>query len=1672
MGLDNNILQGIDIRGANPSVSEESGVELKFRSIGEQLGPIINGSPESMVNFQNHLLNSMGGTDLSVTDPTEKKTTAIEYVKDAKTYLEPSLTEVQMGEVRQFMKDTGNNLGLLFSSLLFEEEKDRAGFISLMAGTLSKKAMKEGIPLNISTRNVQELVDAAKTFGQNYPTFEGKDGKASLIACLEDALMKYNEMQTSEAEETHELSPGRGALLQSVIENRPEFENDTDSFGTGLMMQRFIVSGNNPYYNDRSGFFENVGELRKVLWGILDPESGMLKEKMGTDSVLFLDGAIDFIRPRIHELTGSDLDLLMLAITDPQKGIGSKDAGKYLGHKKLLGFTAELVQRNPSYQKLFQESFAPEVASQVIDEFETSGGVIDKDFYDRWENAAIIMTLGLNGASEKYYDTYFSFASHFNGMRFDPFKLDATQYIPGKYTLFGDDQYRDSQGFLEGYRPTYGKEGKEYDYRYKFPIVAEEPIKGLSTYIDLSLAYARRESDRVGGSLSNYMEELSNLVVSRSNHMNLDEHVVYKIIKDFTEVFESSIEGRISGKTPNLSRYYQDFFNHCLNLISDDENQLREIKYPKNDKFELDVKTLRNILDTYERKRTKKEDLSRRMATGVNEGDVIDAHLKKLTEDEDNEYLPWMEERRLEFQRLLGVALRSDKNAEANTDGPTYEQYSNRDNYLNIAYIKARYRELRENQMQVAVEDSTVFSRLYDDDENFSVDNLWDLFKPENQVISEEDYAKLFSRDRGYAGTINIMLYTSSITSTESNRIINENIPAIRDFLSNKLLNLPPEHPFSKLIGSCQTSVPNLIQQLEAYETNVRNHDEPKHKDLPYDDLRKVINFLGHIIITKAVMESEDRVLERTENELGVVEGTSTKLEGTIGRYSDTHYYGTAQNKAEITPVNLAMRAGQILILTGPTGSGKSVALDAILTTTRTAMEQGYTTAKTTRIPESITRPDEIGDFEMQEVAGHSLFQSSAKHEVEEILLRLLYGADEPFVGSPEPYKVALITAILALESARLNYSAIASHQASPIIEVLKVLGFNDQLLPMMVDPTTHMISEGVSGSYGIDMIDMQGGSQPFVELMQALQYAREQGFSEIEISEILEQLTEPEDIEGEIGVDELTIESSNLLVCVRTILDSVVRNDSSGIMLDRAMEYFSNSNDSIESDVEYFENMETADVERYNTALNHAIEFDSLIGGTRRGVKFLVGSTTRNYDQRSMVKLSELSQSAEIIEQLKSRNQLALNEEEVKELNYLFGDGFYEAGKEAETGLNVLGDLQPTDEMVFKISQLIKEDGKLMVSFRSLLESNLGDEAIRENAEIFSEENIPEMTRLFFKTYLENPKKFSWSKGGNTDLERYRMYQILMGDYAKSIADNLESKESPVGKSFDEFQRRFKGINAERLLGLCVSQYEYGTKDEKIIKFIKPEERISDDHRVTPMAFREGVNLSLISQVGSKYVPQSYYYEGDTPMTPSEDTQIEFLTGLQGGGKTEMLRLMMQQMIYLKYFNRVPAEGATVFWRPKNVVGVIKRPTTGEKTSSFMGEAKRIVATVNRIGEDTALFYDEPANGTSVLDRNDIIAAIVAIAKHRGANFRLTNHETGVYTALDRIEGMRYSTLGYTTEEAEDYGFRYNFIAGAETFQVAEKMELPKEVVDLARFIYETREQLQQHKERVIYKD
>jgi len=117
MGLDNNILQGIDIRGANPSVSEESGVELKFRSIGEQLGPIINGSPESMVNFQNHLLNSMGGTDLSVTDPTEKKTTAIEYVKDAKTYLEPSLTEVQMGEVRQFMKDTGNNLGLLFSSL-------------------------------------------------------------------------------------------------------------------------------------------------------------------------------------------------------------------------------------------------------------------------------------------------------------------------------------------------------------------------------------------------------------------------------------------------------------------------------------------------------------------------------------------------------------------------------------------------------------------------------------------------------------------------------------------------------------------------------------------------------------------------------------------------------------------------------------------------------------------------------------------------------------------------------------------------------------------------------------------------------------------------------------------------------------------------------------------------------------------------------------------------------------------------------------------------------------------------------------------------------------------------------------------------------------------------------------------------------------------------------------------------------------------------------------------------------------------------------------------------------------------------------------------------------------------------------------------------------------------
>ncbi len=1068
----------------------------------------------------------------------------------------------------------------------------------------------------------------------------------------------------------------------------------------------------------------------------------------------------------------------------------------------------------------------------------------------------------------------------------------------------------------------------------------------------------------------------------------------------------------------------------------------------------------------------KKEDLSRRIATGVNEGDVIDRHLRRLREDKSGEYLTWMEERRQEFQQLIDRALRVGSGLEGNVPTSQRIGYSNRGNYPNEQYVKTRYRELREEGSRVLVVPSVGFLGLFDNNENFMVDDLWGLFKPENQVISEEEYLKLFNRNKGYGDSYNIMYYTDNYDVVEPRKIVETNIPAIRDFLSNKLLTLPPEHPVLKLIESCHTTVPRIFEQLGLYEENMRNINKRDYKSQDIRDLQRVINYLGEVIITRTVLENEGIVLERTADKLGVVEGTSPRLEEIIGRFSKTDYDRTTKNRASITPVNLSLPPGLIVLLNGPTGSGKSLALDAILTTLRTAMEQGYTTARTVSIPASITRPEDIGDFEMKELPRRSLFQSSAIHEAKELKERKLYGADEPFVGSPEPYKVALITAMLALESARGNYSVVASHQASPIIEILKVLGFGEEVLPLMVDPTSHRISEGVSASYGIDMIDMQGGSKPFVELMQALQYAREQGFSEIEISEILEKLTITEDVEEELGIDDLTIESSHLRVCVGTILNSIVGNDTSGILLDRVMEYFTKNDESIESDIEYFESMETGDVETHVSALNRSIEFYNLTVATKMAIKNLEDYTTRSYDQRSRIDLGELTSTADIIENLKSPHRASFSTAEVEGANYLFGEGFHEVVKEVDSEMSVLGGLKPTEELIANISMTIRGDGNMMNNFKRLLLGNLSEEIITEHSEIFSDENTLEMTKLFFKSYLENPKKYSWQNAGNTDLDKYKLFQILLGGYSKSIVDSFNSQDSSIGKSFNNLQRSFQDISAKRLLGLCVSQYGHGLGDSNIIKFVKPEERLTDDHRVTPLAFNAGLSLSLIDQLGQGYIPQSYYYDGDNPMTPNEDSQIEFLTGLQGGGKTEMLRLMMQLMIYLKYFNRVPAKSATVFWRPRRVVGVIRRPTTERKTSSFMGEAKRIVHAVNRLRKDTVLLYDEPANGTAISDRNDINSAIAAIANHRGANFRLTNHETGIYTTLDRIGGMRYSTLGYTTEESEDFGFRYNFRAGAETFKVAEERGLPRELVDIARFVYETREQLQQHKERIIYQD
>lgn len=1654
-----NPLSEVADHGDNESVQ-------RFIAISEQLRPILIDSPENISRFQENLVASMGRTDCGISNPDEKQQVARRYLVDAKEVLQNAITEDQMSDVKEFMKITGNNLGLLFTSLLFDDDETKQRFIELVSGAISKKALEEGTLIRINTRNVPEVIDAAKVVGQNYPVFKAMEDRPSLIESLETALIKYNKANQAYSEKPiSTTSLSREELLEQVRINRPGLR-DVNKFDIQQNIELFIIRGGSTYHNETT--FNDVEQLRDVMWSVLDPDSELLKAKGTVDRLKYIDALIDGIRPFVNELTETDLDLIMLAITDPVNGIAAVDAPSLLQVKKLLGFTAEVVQRNPKYQKYFQQLVTKEVSKDVITDFEARGESIDEEFYIRWENAAYIMSLGLNGANEDYYQAYFEFAKKFIDKQYKYMYLDATRFIPSRANK-DSEYYRDfSQGYLVGYQPVYETSVQRHDYDYKFPLVHDEKLPKDSgpRIIKSSLEFAAYVCKVRHNSVHDYLETLTHLVAGRAGLFDLTEESSYLIIKDLKEVLE---EDNFQN-TRNLPGHYREFYNHCLGLISDDDDKLRAIRN-QGDEYKLTADLLRDMLEIYEKKHEAKAAVARTIKMSVNEGEVLKTQMEELERDE--EYIAWKERKQSEFQELVRKAEATITRGE---DTENKDRYATSRDFEDSEIYRYMYRKYEQimggDRRRVVIGSFQELPLLADDFPDFDIDILWGLTDPANQILSEEQYANLFGWDMTSRFPINLIRGKSYYSQDEIQTILYENIPAIKTFINENLTNLRIDHPFRRVLDGLRITPANLNRQIASFEANIRNDGKSEYRRQNHDELTKVVLLLGEIIVTKRVREVENIELIRTDNELGVKGATSLRLEGVMGRYQETPDFRIPNAASTIVPFDLLLTEGEIALISGPTGSGKSSALEAWVDALQGAMHVGVTTANHVGIPEDINSPNHIGRHRIQPSRGKSLFQNSASHERTQLGNRV-YSADEPFIGSPEDRRIALMSAVLAFRSMRGDYSVVASHQAQALIEMLNIVGLGDQLKTLTVDPSTHEVHEGVTGSFGIDMIEMQEGTEQFVELMRRIQYSLEQGFSEIDVDAILSPISASEENEFTHGIDRLTIESSGLRDCMKIIMASAITRDPSEMLLGRVMHFLANEEMSVESDIEFFERMNSDEVGEYSAALAKTLELYELINQLRREIKNIQSITSTVYDTNNKVDLSGIGKASKFFASLVPDSHGFVSGLNPLIVNHFYEDEFHSIALKAENRFANLAAIKPSDELISQIATGIRSDQSMLINIRKLLESNLTELSKTENRDLLENENIEEMTRLFFRTYLENPKDFEWSKTGATNIEIHNLFKVLLGGYIDELSKRINSEESDESIAFNLFQNRVENINAGRLMGLCVASYGHNMADGQEVRFIRPKELTGEAQKGIPLAFSNGVNLSLAQVIGDKLVPQNYYYEGsDVMISDAQNTgnEVKFLTGLQGGGKTEMLRLMIQQQIYLKYFNRVLASEATVFWRPTNVVGVIKPPKTEDRTSSFMGEAKRIVDTLNRIKDRSIVYYDEPANGTSVADRNVIISAMVLAIASRRANFVATNHENGVYDILNRVEGMNYSTLGYRTEDKEDYGFEYDLIAGAETFEVAKRMGIPKEIVDLAEFFYTMREEFEEHKNRVIY--
>lgn len=830
-------------------------------------------------------------------------------------------------------------------------------------------------------------------------------------------------------------------------------------------------------------------------------------------------------------------------------------------------------------------------------------------------------------------------------------------------------------------------------------------------------------------------------------------------------------------------------------------------------------------------------------------------------------------------------------------------------------------------------------------------------------------------------------------------------------------------------------------------------------------------------------------------------------------------YSNPVDIREKIAPVSLKqpLKMGMRVYISGPNGSGKTEAVRALLAAQYIVVHEGTPLADYVMayVPPNVPK-DRLaqGSFGSATSAAASLFQANVEAAVR-IAPSGVVGLDEPLVGAPTDYRTPLALASILRLGKGGAITFIPTHEAPDFYLLERILGISGQSESWMINPSTHKQMEGIGGSFGIEMAKVVGLPLPIIDNAYLVKDGLSANLETIDLKPVTRlEATPPTDKEivSFISDESLTnlgfsgdpAETDNVIAAL--IHNALPEADESvkSTLIRRFWPQFKKALPGGNEHLAAIIKSETEPIENLRDRLNHlsssvesleALEIDQVpaitdfFGSVKENIlkADLYHSDIEKLGEEVSAKLELNSQYDEVVSQLEihlgNLRSLgtSLETEEQKEYmasidrigSTLKSAQFSPENYRKQAILRLKQSLEENPKL-FNKERIIKDFNDLFAKSSQLLEAVVGKDKWEEVQKAYqSSDDLSGIYEICEKLgSLEDKLVSHRNNAFYSERPALRIYLAV-----RSIA--ADRKSAIINALSRENKEDIEFINntTDELVFYHISAANTRPDSTAETKFTQAKEanRVAGE---LPLQFQNGINMALDNALRegeskTRYKPQTMLpakadsVDNHYQYTP--DINILAITGVNAGGKSQSLRLAGQMAVLGKvYDGRVPASEATIAKDIPYVFAAINTARTGEGRSTFFNEMHSVLGMYQEFvsagcPKGALILYDEPANGTSKDEKVALTVSILHSLEQMGATVIITNHESDVYKAMDKVrtngDELKYYPVAYqyTDNPEKKYVLQHGMVGGSESAKIALEKGMSKEEVELAEFMRKT---------------